>query len=190
MTSQAQTATPPPAQEWAQDLKVMAFDLGGRVFALPLADRLNCPYPVVERVMIAPDIDDSSSRPYQLIHWDNRDVLVIHLHRLLQSQGSLPTPFMLLVRGSQGSHYYGIPVSEPPALITLPPDTIRPVPLAYRHLDPLRLARYMAVLPNTQRDRLRDHVPNPDVQSGELLVFLLEMGSLVRAAQGSERSLR
>ncbi len=171
-------------------LKVMAFELCGRVFALPLADRLDCPYPVVERVVMAPEIDTTGPGPYQLLHWDNRDLLVLHLHRLLQPSDPPLPHFMLLIRSqakaSQRNDYYGIPVPTPPGLMTLPAETLRPLPMAYRHLDPLRLARYMAVLPSHYRqDLLNDHTSRPEDGDplGEMLVFLLEIPQVIRAAQ-------
>ncbi len=184
------SSAPNPTGSQASDLRVMGFELCGRVFALPLADRLDCPYPVVERVVMTPEIDSSGPGPYQLLHWDQRDLLVLHLHRLLQPLDPPQPRFMLLIRsqakGSNRLDYYGIPIPDPPGLLTLPPDTLRPLPMAYRHLDPLRLARYMAVLPHQYRQALRaDDLPTPELQDplGEMLVFLLEIPQLVRAAQ-------
>ena len=183
------------SSESTNRLKVMAFELCGRVFALPLADRLDCPYPVVERVVMAPEIDTTGPGPYQLLHWDNRDLLVLHLHRLLQPSDPPLPHFMLLIRSRakasspnnpSRNDYYGIPVPTPPGLMTLPAETLRPLPMAYRHLDPLRLARYMAVLPSHYRqDLLPDQSSGPEDGDplGEMLVFLLEIPQVVRAVQ-------
>ncbi|MDX2273301.1 MAG: hypothetical protein NW237_15315 [Cyanobacteriota bacterium] len=145
--------TPTPAPDF---LKVITFTVASQPLALPLAQGKDSPFPVVQRVIHSPV--SLNHHPLQLLHWEDQDVIILNLHSLSTPAQAIP-PFLILVQ-TPNQECYGIPVSDPPSLLELPLATIRPLPPSYAQRDPLGMASYIAVLP----------------QSGDpLILFLLDL---------------
>ncbi|NJK64265.1 MAG: hypothetical protein HC921_17645 [Synechococcaceae cyanobacterium SM2_3_1] len=130
-----------PLPPW-EHLPILAFPLRGQVMAVPLAavvKLVNCP------VSLQTDENEVG-----LLPWGDHQITVLNLYTRLATSSEAATsprrPFLLILQAPH-QDLYGIPVTEPPALLNLPASSIRPLPQAYRQAMPLPLASYVAVLP-------------------------------------------
>ncbi|MDJ0635968.1 MAG: chemotaxis protein CheW [Xenococcaceae cyanobacterium MO_188.B29] len=140
-----------------QLLKVLVFEMANHFFALPIS--------VIFKVINCPSVTNSADSSLGIADFEGQTVTVVNLAQKLLPQNSttesLPKRFLILSQTRQGE-LCGIPISKPPALLELPVDNIRPLPLSARQIDSLSIATHVATLPKAE---------------GDLKVFLLGMAT-------------
>ena len=136
-------------------LKVLVFEMANHFFALPLN--------VIFKVINCPPISETSDRSLGITDFEGQTVTVVNLDQQLSSpnaeRGQIQKRFLILSQTRQGE-LCGIPIDKSPALIELPQDSIRPLPLSARQINPLSLATHVATLPKAE---------------GSIKIFLLGM---------------
>ncbi len=130
-----------PLPPW-EYVPILAFPLRGQVVAVPMA--------AVVKLVTCPASLQTDENEVSLLHWRDHQITVLNLYSKLTPSSAETTPpkrpFILILQAPH-QDLYGIPITEPPALLNLPASTIRPLPQAYRQAMPLPLASYVAVLP-------------------------------------------
>jgi chemotaxis signal transduction protein len=136
-------------------LKVLVFEMADHFFALPID--------VIFKVINCPPITNTAQRGLGIADFEEQTVTVVNLAQRLSPQSrdtqTLQKRFLILTQTRQGE-LCGIPIDKSPALIELPLENIRPLPLSYRQMNPLSIATHIAVLPESE---------------GSLKIFLLGM---------------
>ena len=133
-------------------LKVLVFEMVNHFFALPIN--------VVFKVINCPSVSNTTDSSLGIADFEGQTVTVVNLAQKLSPQNSatqqMQKRFLILSQTRQGE-LCGIPIDKSPALIELPMDNIRPLPLSARQVNP---ATHVAI------------VPKPE---GSLKIFLLGM---------------
>ena len=122
-------------------LKVLVFEMVNHFFALPLS--------VVFKVIDCPPVTEATDKSLGIADFEGQTVTVVNLAQKLSLQNSdeqkIQKRFLILSQTLQGE-LCGIPIDKSPALIELPMDTIRPLPLSVRQANPLGIATHVAIL--------------------------------------------
>ena len=136
-------------------LKVLVFEMVNHFFALPIS--------VIFKVINCPPVTDTTDSSLGITDFEGQTVTVVNLAQKLSPQNSatqrMQKRFLILSQTRQGE-LCGIPIDNSPALIELPMDNIRPLPLSARQVNPLSIATHVAILPKSE---------------GSLKIFLLGM---------------
>ena len=136
-------------------LKVLVFEMANYFFALPIN--------VVFKVINCPPVTENEDGSLGIADFEGQTITVINLAQKLSrnlATQHIQKRFLILSQTSQGE-LCGIPLDQSPALIELPMDNIRPLPLSARQVKPLSIATHVAILPKPE---------------GSLKIFLLGMG--------------
>ncbi len=136
-------------------LKVLVFEMVNHFFALPIS--------VIFKVINYPPVTDTTDSSLVIEDFEGQTVTVVNLAQKLSPHNSatqrMQKRFLILSQTRQGE-LCGIPIDNSPALIELPMDNIRPLPLSARQVNPLSIATHVAILPTSE---------------GSLKIFLLGM---------------
>ncbi len=126
-------------------LKVLVFEMANHFFALPIS--------VIFKVINCPPITDTTDSSLGITDFEGETVTVVNLAQKLSPQnsatGRMQKRFLILSQTRQGE-LCGIPIDNSPALIELPMDNIRPLPLSARQVSPLSIATHVAILPKSE----------------------------------------
>ena len=126
-------------------LKVLVFEMANHFFALPIS--------VIFKVIDCPPITDTTDSSLGITDFEGQAVTVVNLAQKLFPQNSAPQRmqkrFLILIQTRQGE-LCGILIDNSPALIELPMDNIRPLPLSARQVNPLSIATHVAILPKAE----------------------------------------
>ncbi|MDJ0689972.1 MAG: chemotaxis protein CheW [Xenococcaceae cyanobacterium MO_188.B32] len=137
-------------------LKVLVFEMANHFFALPIS--------VIFKVINCPPITENKDSSLGIADFEGQTVTVVNLAQKLSPQNSatqhIQKRFLILSQTRQGE-LCGIPIDKSPALIELPKDNIRSLPLSARQVNPFSIATHVAILPKPE---------------GSLKIFLLGMG--------------
>ena len=148
-------------------LKVLVFEIADHFFALPIG--------VIFKVINCPPITYTAERGLGIADFEAQTVTVVNLAQRLSPQSmDVPTSnerFLLLTQTRQGE-LCGIAIDKSPALIEIPLENIRPLPLSYRQMKPFSIATHIAVLPDSE---------------GSRQIFLLGMGNDRESGKNSGR---
>lgn len=136
-------------------LKVLVFEMVNHFFALPLN--------VIFKVINCPPVTDTVDRGLGITDFEGQTVTVVNLAHKLSPQNSatqqMQKRFLILSQTCQGE-LCGIPIDKSPALIEIPMENIRPLPLSARQVNPFSVATHVAILPKPE---------------GSIKIFLLGM---------------
>lgn len=147
-------------------LKVLVFEMANHFFAFPLT--------VIFKVINCPPITDITDSSLGIADFEGQPVTIVNLAQKLSPQNlttqQMQKRFLILSQTRRGE-LCGIPIDKSPALIELPMDNIRPLPLSARQVNnPLSIATHVAILPKSE---------------GSLKIFLLGMAGIASANSGS-----
>ncbi len=126
-------------------LKVLVFEMANHIFALPIS--------VIFKVIDCPPITETTDSSIGITDFEGQTVTVVNLARKFSSHNCaterMQKRFLILSQTRQGE-LCGIPIDNSPALIELPVDNIRPLPLYARQVEPLSIATHVAILPKSE----------------------------------------
>lgn len=126
-------------------LKVLVFEMANHFFALPIS--------VIFKVIDCPPVTDTTDSRLGITDFEGQTVTVVNLAQKLSPQnsatGRMQKRFLILSQTDRGE-LCGIPIDNSPALIELPVDNIRPLPLSARQVSPFSIATHVAILPKAE----------------------------------------
>jgi len=126
-------------------LKVLVFEMANHFFALSIS--------AIFKVINCPPVTDTTDSSLGITDFEGQTVTVVNLAQKLSPQNSatqrMQKRFLIVILTRQGE-LCGIPIDNSPALIELPMDSIRPLPLSVRQVNPLSIATHVAILPKSE----------------------------------------
>ena len=126
-------------------LKVLVFEMANHFFALSISN--------IFKVINCPPITDTTDSSIGITDFEGQTVTVVNLAQKLSPHNSatrrMQKRFLILSSTRQGE-LCGIPIDNSPALIELPMDNIRPLPLSARQVNPFSIATHVAILPKPE----------------------------------------
>lgn len=125
-------------------IKVLAFEMAEHFFALPIS--------LIFKVINCPPISATTDSNLGITDFGGQTVTVVNLAQKLSPLNSGNQPwqkrFLILSKTRQGE-LCGIPINQPPSLIELPKDSIQPLPLSARQINPFSIATHVANMPKS-----------------------------------------
>jgi chemotaxis signal transduction protein len=155
-----------------ETLRVMMFSIStpstkeiDYLLALPVA--------AILKVMSCPPISGSLKEGLGILNIGSQTITILDLYQKFAPHSAATEhrtrvqdyPFLILLKTITGEPC-GIPVGEPPVLLDIPLNTVRPLPPSYRQVNDLNFASHLAIIP-------QDEGQEP------LKVFLLGMDSIL-----------
>ena len=100
----------------------------------------------VHKVIRMPEVYKSGQKTLGLAQFDNREVIIIDLHQQIYGcPNPEPERYVVVVQAND-DRFFGIPVNTLPTMLTIPEDSLKPLPPDYRQRDTLGIASHLISL--------------------------------------------
>ncbi|AFZ37543.1 CheW domain protein [Stanieria cyanosphaera PCC 7437] len=134
-------------------LRAIIFSIKDYWFALPIE--------AVIKILPCPPINSPSKEGISIVDLEDRTITVVdllyklnHLEEGNEIEKICGLQRFLILTMTQTEEIFGLLVEHSPTLIDIPLNSIRTVPLSYRHVIELNFVKQMAILTDTQEHKL------------------------------------
>lgn len=156
-------AIAPSPERQLSNAKLILFSFGQQIMNGNLPIYFGVHIQSIQHIYGQTTIYSSGKTLAGIAHVEDQEITILDLCRYLSNEPLPETNYLLTLRSPQVD-LIGIPLSDSPVLVEVPPNKIRTLPATYRHLDHLGIANQVAIA---------------ETEEGSQTAFLLDLERLV-----------